>query len=109
MNNADPGPQKTTDAGAGAIPAQRGTTPASGPPGRNTALPQDQLPGLRAEFPCFRIWREYTCDRVRYIARSLHLKLNPHTVVTDDIRELRGALEPARYAACPGPHAAACT
>lgn len=109
MNNAEPGAQKTTDTSAGAISAQRGTAPASGPSGSTTASPQDQLPGLRAEFPCFRIWREHTFDRVRNIARSLHPKLNPHTVVTDDIRELRGALEPSRHATCLGLHAAART
>jgi len=40
------------------------------------------------------------------VARSLHLELNPHTVVTDDISELRTALEPARRLACPRPHPA---
>jgi hypothetical protein len=59
-----------------------------------------------AEFPCFRIWHEHTCDRIRYLARSLHPGLNPHTVVTDDISELRAALELSRNAACPRPHAA---
>jgi hypothetical protein len=61
---------------------------------------------LRAEYPCFRIWQEKTCDRVLYVACSLHLELNPHTVVTDDIGELRAALEPSRHAACPRPHPA---
>lgn len=65
-----------------------------------------ELPGLRAEYPCFRIWREETCDCVRYVVRSLHLGLNPYTVVTDDIGELRTALEPSRHAPCPRPHAA---
>jgi hypothetical protein len=62
------------------------------------------LTALRADFPCFRIWREETYDRARYIARSLHPGLNPHTVVTDDAGELRAALEPARRAACAGGH-----
>ena len=65
-----------------------------------------ELASLRAEFPCFRIWREQTCDRARYEARSLHPAMNPHTVVTGDISELRAALEPARHAACPRPHPA---
>jgi hypothetical protein len=33
---------------------------------------RSQLTALQEEFPCFRIWREETCDRARYIARSLH-------------------------------------
>jgi hypothetical protein len=59
---------------------------------------------LEQQFPCFRIWREQTCDRARYEARSLHLEINPHTVVTDDIAELGAALEPARLLPCPRPH-----
>jgi len=61
---------------------------------------------LHADFPCFQIWREETCDRARYVSRSLHHELNPHTVITDDLWELRAALEPARHAACPRPHPA---
>jgi hypothetical protein len=80
--------------------------PASRPPASETAPPHDLIPGLRADFPCFRIWREQTCDRALYVARSLHLDLNPYTVVTDDIGELRTALEPARRLACPRPHPA---
>jgi hypothetical protein len=64
------------------------------------------LASLRARFPCFRIWREHTFDRARYMARSLHPGLNPHTVLTDDFDELRAALEPSRHAACPRPHPA---
>jgi hypothetical protein len=79
-----------------------GTVPAT-PPSGTLPLP-DPLPGLQEEFSCFRIWREHTCDRVRYVARSLHPGLNPHTVVTDDIGELRAALQPSRQAACPGGH-----
>lgn len=62
------------------------------------------LAAVEEQFPCFRIWREVTCDRARYVSRSLHLRLNPHTVVTDDLAELRSALEPARHAPCPRPH-----
>ena len=79
-------------------------TPVSGSPASETAPPHDQLPGLRADFPCFRIWRKQTCDRARYEARSLHLEINPHTVVTDNIGELSAALESSRHAACPRPH-----
>jgi len=58
-----------------------------------------ELAGLREEFRGFRIWREITGDRVRYVARSQFPGLNPHTVVTADAAELRAALEPAREAA----------
>lgn len=64
------------------------------------------LASMRAEFPCFRIWREETCDRARYVARSLHPGMNPHTVVTDDTGEIRATLESSRHAACPRPHPA---
>ena len=64
------------------------------------------LADLRAEFPCFRIWHEETCDRAWYVARSLHLELNPHTVITGNSGELRAALEPARDTPCPRPHPA---
>jgi hypothetical protein len=65
------------------------------PPAAGDGTSRRQLAALRAEFPCFRIWREETCDRARYVARSLHPGLNPHTVMTDDMAELRAALEPA--------------
>jgi O-methyltransferase involved in polyketide biosynthesis len=52
----------------------------------------DELAVLRREFPGFRIWMEVIGDRTRYIARSVHLRNSPHTVVTDDLGELRGAL-----------------
>jgi hypothetical protein len=69
------------------------------------AAPADPLPALRADFPAFRIWREDVCDRVLYVTRSLHLGLNPYTVVTDDPAELRAALELSREVACTGPGA----
>ncbi|HUY52710.1 MAG TPA: SAM-dependent methyltransferase [Streptosporangiaceae bacterium] len=47
---------------------------------------------LRADFPNFRIWREITTGRTRYVARRLHPGPGPHTVVTDDLTELRAAL-----------------
>ncbi len=62
------------------------------------------LAAVEEQFPCFRIWREETCDRARYVSRSLHTGLNPHTVMTDDLGELRAALEPARHLPCPEPH-----
>jgi hypothetical protein len=50
------------------------------------------LTALRADFPAFRIWREITTGRARYIARRLHPGPGPHTVVTHDLAELRAAL-----------------
>src|SRR5450755_923055 len=63
------------------------------------------IPELRADFPQFRIWREVTGERVRYIARSLHLGVSPHTVVTADLGELRTLLgdSPARSLPAGGP------
>ena len=55
----------------------------------------DDLAVLRADYPGYKIWREITPGRDRYVARSLIEGLNPHTVVTDDLGELRDVLEPA--------------
>jgi len=62
-----------------------------------TALSEpDPLPGLQAEFPAFRIWREDVSGRVRYVACGRNLGLPVHTVVTCDPDELRSALAPVR-------------
>ncbi len=58
----------------------------------------DELLAVQQQFPGFRIWREITGDRVRYVARSQRPGLNPHTVVTDNVSELRAALKPSRDA-----------
>jgi O-methyltransferase involved in polyketide biosynthesis len=58
-----------------------------------------ELVTLQAEFPGYRIWREQIGGRVRYTACRRQPGLQPHTVVTDDLDELRAALEPSRYAA----------
>ena len=50
------------------------------------------LIALRADFPAFRIWREIIPGRTRYIARRLHPGPGPHTLITDDVTELRTAL-----------------
>ena len=63
----------------------------------------DELARLCRELPEFRIWRETTCDRTRYIARSRRLGTSPHTVVTGDLAELRDALCQARVARYPAP------
>jgi hypothetical protein len=52
----------------------------------------DPLPALQQQFPAFLIWRENAFGRRRYVARSQHLSVNPHTVITDDPDELRAAL-----------------
>ena len=58
-------------------------------------MSRDALAVLRDDYPGYKIWREITPGRERYIARSLHIGLNPHTVVTDDLGELRDLLQPA--------------
>ena len=65
------------------------------PPDGSTSTEPDPLPDLRADFPAFRIWREETCGRARYIARSQGPGVHPYAVVTDDPDELRAALAPA--------------
>jgi hypothetical protein len=56
----------------------------------------DDLTALRDQFPAYWIWREETPGRSRYIARSKHQGLNPHTVITPYLRELRDALQPGQ-------------
>jgi hypothetical protein len=62
-----------------------------------SALPDATLRLLRAEFPGHRIGIESLRGKVRYIARTRHLGLNPHTVITGDLDELAAALAPARH------------
>jgi hypothetical protein len=61
-------------------------------PDHDPAADAHELARLQADFPQFRIWRESLPGRSRYIARSQHLSVNPHTVITDDPAELRTAL-----------------
>lgn len=76
--------------------------PYGAPPlGVPAAVRPDPLPALCAEFPGFRIWREITGDRTRYVARSLRHGTSPHTVVTDDLAELTDVLRKARTARQP--------
>jgi SAM-dependent methyltransferase len=56
----------------------------------------EDLKALMAEFPTYKIWREETPGRVRYVARSRYQGLSPHTVITPDITELRDTLAPVR-------------
>ena len=55
----------------------------------------EDLAVLQAEFPAFRIWEEQMPGRVRYVARSRTEGINPHTVITADVDELREALQPS--------------
>jgi hypothetical protein len=68
-------------------------------------LVPNELAELQEQFQEFHIWREVTRERVRYVARSHHLGLHPHTVITDDPAELRAALRAgiASAAANPAP------
>ena len=58
----------------------------------------EDLAALRADFPEFKIWEEFLPGRSRYVARSVHAGVRPHTVVTPDLGELRAALEAASLA-----------
>jgi S-adenosyl methyltransferase len=57
---------------------------------------QDDLATVQADFPGYEIWREIRPGRDRYVVRSLFPGLSPHTMVTDDLGEVRGLLEPGR-------------
>ena len=52
--------------------------------GQAGPAPPDTLKVIRRDFPHFRIWRELTGDRTRYIARRQQAVRGPHTVVTAD-------------------------
>jgi hypothetical protein len=52
----------------------------------------DELASITARFPGFLLWRETIHGRTRYVARSVRLDTRPHTVITDDLAELRSAL-----------------
>jgi O-methyltransferase involved in polyketide biosynthesis len=54
----------------------------------------EELAVLQAEFPVYKIWLEQTPGRVRYVAQSRLHDVNPHTVITDDMAELRETLQP---------------
>jgi hypothetical protein len=58
----------------------------------SAAADEARLDCLAADFPQFRISREATVDRVRYVARRRQPGTRPHTVVTDDLSELREVL-----------------
>ena len=55
----------------------------------------EDLAVLRTEFPAYEVWREEIPGRVRYVARSRTPGVNPHTLITADVEELREALRSA--------------
>lgn len=50
------------------------------------------LLSIQRDFPAFRIWREITGDRIRFVAHRRHPSIRLHTVVTADLHELRVVL-----------------
>ena len=53
-----------------------------------------ELGRLRKRFRRHRIFRHVTPERgVRYLAWGVELGVRPHTIITDDLAELRGELE----------------
>jgi hypothetical protein len=53
-----------------------------------------ELGRLRKRFRRHRIFRDVTPERgVRYLAWGMVLGVRPHTIITDDLAELRGELE----------------
>src|SRR5580693_6331471 len=57
----------------------------------STSTEADLL-SIQRDFPAFRIWREMTGDRTRFVARRRRPGTRPHTVVTSDTPELRAVL-----------------
>ena len=57
----------------------------------STSTEADLL-SIQRDFPAFRIWREMTGDRIRFVARRRRPGTRPHTVVTSDAYELRAVL-----------------
>jgi hypothetical protein len=51
-----------------------------------------RLARLRADFPDFDISRDVTHGRTRYVSRRRRPGVQPHTVVTADLDELRATL-----------------
>lgn len=61
-----------------------------------------RLDQIRTDFPDFDIAREIIRDRIRYVSRRRRPGVQPHTVVTADLDELRAALSPRGPAGHPG-------
>jgi hypothetical protein len=76
------------------------------PAGRSAQDDAVRLDRLRTDFPDFDIAREVIRDRIRYVSRRRRPGIQPHTVVTSDLEELRVALSPsgaAPYSGGSGP------
>ena len=65
------------------------------PAGRTAQDDAACLDQLRTDFPDFDIAREIIRDRIRYVSRRRRPGVQPHTVVTADLEELRAALSSA--------------
>jgi hypothetical protein len=79
-------------------PLRRMTMPASAagagmPDGGLPSIDHQELMALRADFPQFRISRETIMGRSRYVSLRQQPNAHPHTVVTQDPRELRAILQ----------------
>lgn len=53
----------------------------------------DPLEQVRRDYPGHWISEEAIGDEVRYTGRAASLRINPHTVITTDLAELRAALK----------------
>jgi hypothetical protein len=76
------------------------------PAGRSTPDDAARLDQIRTDFPDFDIAREIIRDRIRYVSRRRRPGVQPDTVVTADLEELRAALSPpgaAGYSGGSGP------
>jgi hypothetical protein len=62
---------------------------------------QRDLADLQQDFPGYRIWQEPMGDHIRLVAVRRKPGTSPHTLVTNDLSELRAAL--ANSTPTPGP------
>jgi hypothetical protein len=74
------------------VSVDTGTTGGS----ESTGSRHRELARLAAEYPAFRFWCQTFSDRTLYTAQSTSLGTRPHTVVTDNLAELRAALAAGR-------------
>lgn len=77
--------------GAGGAGTEDAACSGSNPPGYDSESGRE-MARVQATFPQFRIWQETTYGRSRYIARSTQPGVNPHTLITSDLSELRTEL-----------------
>ncbi|HUY49521.1 MAG TPA: helix-turn-helix transcriptional regulator [Streptosporangiaceae bacterium] len=63
------------------------------------------LEGTRRDFPHYQIDDVLIFDRRRYVARRTQPGPGPHTLVTNDLAELRAELDTRRHATPPAVHA----